>query len=189
MRKIIFTIFTLLLFAGCGSVENNQLTPIAEKVTATDQIFSIEDFKIVGFKKSKEYKVDDLPGATSAFYGFIKNKLDPDDQKIDYEIRFYANHEDAVQIGTEYVENATGEEGCISKDCALWTPDLKHRSFLAERLGNTHAGNGQPKAKYVSYLIYGNMIIMCPGYNLEDSQMRCSKTLYDVVPSAKPVSE
>ena len=69
-------------------------------------------------------------------------------------------------MGTEYVENATGEDGCISKDCALWTPDIKHRAFLAERLGNTHAGNGQPKAKYLSYLIYGNMILMCPGYNV-----------------------
>ena len=94
---------------------------------------------------------------------------------------------DAVQIGTEYVENATGENGCITKDCALWTPDLKHRQFLAERLGNTHAGNGQPKPKYLTYVIYGNMIMMCPGYNDEDSKLRCSKTLYDVVPSAKPV--
>jgi hypothetical protein len=33
------------------------------------------------------------------------------------------------------------------------------------------------------------MIMMCPGYNLEDSQLRCSKTLYDVVPSANPVTE
>jgi hypothetical protein len=189
MKNIFLISITLILVMGCGSGESNELTPIADQVTDTDQIFSIEDFKSVGFKKSKEYKVDELPGATSAFYGFIKNKLDPDDQKIDYELRFYANHADAVQIGTEYVENATGEDGCITKKCALWTPDLKHRQFLAERLGNAHAGNGQPKAKYISYLIYGNMIMMCPGYNLEDSQMRCSKTLYDVVPSANPVTE
>ena len=110
-------------------------------------------------------------------------------KKIDYEIRFYANHADAVSMGTEYVENATGEEGCISKDCALWTEDIKHRAFLAERLGNAHAGNGQPKAKYLSYVIYGNMIVMCPGYNVEDSRTRCSKTIYDVIPEAKPVTE
>ena len=186
MKKIILSLISIFLLVGCGSSEESNAIPIVDQVTNVDQIFSIDDFKTVSFKKSKEYKVDDLPGATSAYYGFIKNKLDPDDQKIDYEIRFYANHSDAVQIGTEYVENATGEDGCITKDCALWTPDIKHRQFLAERLGNTHAGNGQPKPKYLTYVIYGNMIMMCPGYNVEDSQLRCSKTLYEVVPSAMP---
>ncbi len=85
----------------------------------------MEDFKLLGFKKSKEYKVDDLPGATSAYYGFIKNKLDPDDDKIDYEIRFYPSHTDAVQQGTKYAENIVGVDGCVSKDCALWKAEFK----------------------------------------------------------------
>ena len=38
----------------------------------------------MGFKKSNEYNVDELPGANSAFYGFIKNELGDSD---DYEIR------------------------------------------------------------------------------------------------------
>jgi hypothetical protein len=192
MKKLFLTLLTLLtfiVFIGCGSSEETNLVPLVDIVTESDRTFSIYDFKAVGYKQSKKYKIEDLPGATSAYYGFIKNKLDPDDQKIDYEIRFYTNHADAVTMGTKYVENATGEEGCISKDCALWTEDIKHRAFLAERLGNAHAGNGQPKAKYLSYVIYGNMILMCPGYNVEDSRTRCSKTIYDVIPEAKPVSE
>ena len=189
MKKIFLTLLTVIIFIGCGSSEESSLIPLVDIVTDTDRTFTIDDFKTVGYKQSKKYKVEDLPGATSAYYGFIKNKLDPDDQKIDYEIRFYSNHADAVSMGTEYVENATGEEGCISKDCALWTEDIKHRAFLAERLGNAHAGNGQPKAKYLSYVIYGNMILMCPGYNVEDSRTRCSKTIYDVIPEAKPVTE
>ena len=189
MKKIFLTLLLVFIFIGCGSSEDTALVPLVDIVTESDRTFTIDDFKAVGYKQSKKYKVEDLPGATSAYYGFIKNKLDPDDQKIDYEIRFYANHADAVSMGTEYVENATGEEGCISKDCALWTEDIKHRAFLAERLGNAHAGNGQPKAKYLSYVIYGNMIVMCPGYNVEDSRTRCSKTIYEVIPEAKPVTE
>ena len=50
-------------------------------------------------------------------------------------------------------------------------------------------GNGQPKAKYLSYLIYGNMILMCPGYNVEDSRTRCSERIYDIIPEARPVVE
>jgi hypothetical protein len=185
MKKNLFIFILTVVILGCSSEENNEEIPIIAKVTDSDQILSIENFKQVGFKKSKKYKVDELPGATSAYYGFIKNKLDPDDQKIDYEIRFYANHSDAKEIGAKYADNATGEEGCITKDCALWKEDLKHRQFLAERLGNTHAGNGQPKPKYLTYIIYGNMIMMCPGYNEEDSKIRCSKTLYELIPSAK----
>ena len=180
MKKILLISLFIIVVLGCSSEETTEDIPLVDQITDSDRVFSIEDFKSVGFKKSKAYKVDELPGATSAFYGFIKNKLDPDDQKIDYEIRFYANHSDAIEMGTKYVENATGEDGCIDKDCALWKPDLKHRQFLAERLGNTHAGNGQPKPKYLTYVIYGYMILMCPGYNVEDSKIRWSTTIYNI---------
>ena len=126
MKKIFLTLIAVIIFTGCGSSEETELVPLVDIVTDTERIFSIDDFKNIGYKQSKKYKVDDLPGATSAYYGFIKNKIDPDDQKIDYEVRFYANHADAVSMGTEYVENATGEDGCISKDCALWTPDISN---------------------------------------------------------------
>ncbi len=72
MKKIILSLISIFLLAGCGSGEDSETIPIIDQVTNVDQIFSIDDFKTVGFKKSKEYKVDDLPGATSAYYGFIK---------------------------------------------------------------------------------------------------------------------
>ena len=86
MKKTLFIFILTVAILGCSSEETNEEIPIIAKVTDSDQILSIENFKQVGFKKSKKYKVDELPGATSAYYGFIKNKLDPDDQKIDYEI-------------------------------------------------------------------------------------------------------
>ena len=110
MKKNLFIFILTVVILGCSSEGTNEEIPIIAKVTDSDQILSIENFKQVGFKKSKKYKVDELPGATSAYYGFIKNKLDPDDQKIDYEIRFYANHSDAKEIGAKYADNATGKK-------------------------------------------------------------------------------
>ena len=37
--------------------------------------YSIEDFEKIGFKISKIYDVSELPGATSAFYGFFSEPL------------------------------------------------------------------------------------------------------------------
>ena len=84
MKKILLISLFIIVVLGCSSEETTEDIPLVDQITDSDRVFSIEDFKSVGFKKSKAYKVDELPGATSAFYGFIKNKLDPDDQKIDY---------------------------------------------------------------------------------------------------------
>ena len=82
MKILTLSLISISLFLGCGSGEDTETIPIVDQVTNVDQIFTIDDFKTVGFKKSKEYKVDELPGATSAFYGFIKNKLDFHDVEV-----------------------------------------------------------------------------------------------------------
>ena len=165
MKK--FFIPTILLLLSCSSGE--ELPEPIEKITDSGIIFSIQEIKEMGFEKNHEYKVDDLPGAVSAYFGFIKNKIDPDDQKIDYEVRFYANHADAVSMGTEYVENATGEDGCISKDCALWEEGLKHRIRMSD-LGTLHP-------KYMSYIVYNNFILMCPGYDEGEALSKCTSII------------
>ena len=120
----------------------------------------------MGFKKNHEYKVDDLPGAVSAYFGFIKNDLgDPED----YEIRFYNNHSDAIELGIKYTDNVTGENGCISKDCALWEEGLKHRIRMSD-LGTLHP-------KYMSYIVYNNFILMCPGYDEGEALSKCTSII------------
>lgn len=184
MKRILLILPLIFVVLSCSSSESTEEIPLVEKVSDSGRIFSLEDFKILGFKKSKEYKVDDLPGATSAYYGFIKNKLDPEDDKIDYEIRFYPSHADAVQQGTKYAENIVGVDGCVSKDCALWKADLKQRVLLAE-LGvmNFHAGSSKVIPKYYNYVIHGNMILFCSGWEEEDAMQRCSKVINDLTSS------
>ena len=184
MKKILLIFALILVVSACSATESTEEISLVEKIYNSDRIFSIEDFKPLGFKKSKEYKVDELPGATSAYYGFIKNKLDPEDDKIDYEIRFYSSHTDAVQQGTKYADNIVGVDGCVSKDCALWKPDLKQRVLLAE-LGvmNFHAGSSKVIPKYYNYVIHGNMILFCSGWEEEDAMQRCSKVINDLTSS------
>ena len=68
--KIIMLLTILLLIISCAE-EKEVFIPI-EKITDDGKEFSIENFNQIGFKKSKEYNVEELPGAKSAFYGFIK---------------------------------------------------------------------------------------------------------------------
>ena len=160
----IFFIPTFLLLLSCSSGE--ELPEPIEKITDSGIIFSIQEIKEMGFKKNHEYKVDDLPGAVSAYFGFIKNDLgDPED----YEIRFYNNHSDAIELGIKYTDNVTGENGCISKDCALWEEGLKHRIRMSD-LGTLHP-------KYMSYIVYNNFILMCPGYDEGEALSKCTSII------------
>ena len=162
MKKIF--ILTILLLLSCSSGE--ELPEPIEKITDSGIIFSIQEIKEMGFKKNHEYKVDDLPGAVSAYFGFIKNDLgDPED----YEIRFYNNHSDAIELGIKYTDNVTGENGCISKDCALWEEGLKHRIRMSD-LGTLHP-------KYMSYIVYNNFILMCPGYDEGEALSKCTSII------------
>ena len=162
MKK--FFIPTFLLLLSCSSGE--ELPEPIEKITDSGIIFSIQEIKEMGFKKNHEYKVDDLPGAVSAYFGFIKNDLgDPED----YEIRFYNNHSDAIELGIKYTDNVTGENGCISKDCALWEEGLKHRIRMSD-LGTLHP-------KYMSYIVYNNFILMCPGYDEGEALSKCTSII------------
>ena len=162
MKKIFIP--TILLLLSCSSGE--ELPEPIEKITDSGIIFSIQEIKEMGFKKNHEYKVDDLPGAVSAYFGFIKNDLG---EPEDYEIRFYNNHSDAIELGIKYTDNVTGENGCISKDCALWEEGLKHRIRMSD-LGTLHP-------KYMSYIVYNNFILMCPGYDEGEALSKCTSII------------
>lgn len=161
-------ISSFLLFALSCSSSEEVFVPM-EKISDQGKILSIGEFKPMGFKKSNEYNVDELPGATSAFYGFMKNELgDPED----YELRFYSTHSDAIELGTKYADNIVGENGCIKKECSLWLEDLNQRTHLEGGRNNTW--NGTKAAKYNNYVIYNNLILFCPGYNEVDSMENCT---------------
>ena len=164
-------LFVALL--SCGVVDDvpaveGQEEPV-RNVTPSDQLFTLDDFSGIGFKVAKEYDVDGLTAATGAWFGFWRP--DGSDAK-EYEIRFYASHEDAVQYGTSFAEEATGEAAVLERDEATWKEGIKDRRyFFAGPIGSHGSGAVQPK--YGGYAIYGNVVLLCEGANPVHSLDRC----------------
>ena len=62
----------LFLLLSCGSQQDQLPGANIEKISNPDKNLTIDDITAVGFKKNKTYKVNDLPEAKSAYYGFLK---------------------------------------------------------------------------------------------------------------------
>ena len=62
------------------------------------------NLKKIGFKQNYEYKVEDLPGAVSAYFGFMKNDLgEPEDYEIRFCHDFYS--EVSTNIGSHLLDS------------------------------------------------------------------------------------
>ena len=110
----------VLILLGPISCSSQSIEDVTiEKITPTTTQFFVEDLISVGFKKNKTYKVDELPKALSAYYGFIKFNEPARDGKtkktIEYELRFYDSHSNAVAYGLEYAEERVGANAKLKK--------------------------------------------------------------------------
>ena len=82
----------LLISCGDSSSENT-----FEQIFSDGNIQNEEDLKLLGIKKGKKYKVEGLKKANAAIFAFYRKPGEK--EAIEYEIRFYNNHEDAVNEG------------------------------------------------------------------------------------------
>ena len=147
---------------------------ILEKVSSTGSILNKDIFLASGFKINKEYNVSDLPKAKSAIYGWKNVGVE---ETKDFEIRFYESHEDAVNFGKSFADEATGEDAIIRKRDASWKEGTKDRRTISTptdggSIGAAIGSNSSPK--YGDYIIYENLIILCEGHKSEESLRRCS---------------
>ena len=95
MKKIIYINIALIIFLiSCGGSEAE--IPTVNKINPIDSTFNYESLTNSGFKKSKSYKIDELPEANSAYYGW---KEVGSEGRTDFEIRIYDTHQDAVEFG------------------------------------------------------------------------------------------
>jgi len=101
----------MAVFFACSSNESDQIQPI-DQVVNNNIIYSTEDFFSAGFKKSKDYDVSELPGAISVTYGFWKT---PNKVPVDYEIRIYPSHNEAVNIGSKYAKERSGDTALLDE--------------------------------------------------------------------------
>ena len=169
----------LLALAACGSSDDAQAQLDAfAQITPSERSFTIDDFKPANFKISHEYDVEGLIGAVSASNGFWKPS---GTVAKEYEMRFYASHADAIELGTSLAIEASGETALLDEEDATWDVGLKdRRAFFAGGVG-TH-GSGTVQAMYGGYAIYGNMVMLCEGANQDQALEHCASLMAIVDP-------
>ena len=167
MKKLflLLVLFTL----SCNQGEEVQKVQF-EKIVNENIVFSIDDFKKIGFKINKQYDVTDLDSAEGAWYGFWKNTLN---KPIDYEVRFYPSQQLAIEKGVSYVEEVIGEDAVLKKSSSLWKEGIQDRR---SRNNSSMSGSeaNSVRAKYLDYFINGNVIILCSGLDLTYATENCA---------------
>ena len=175
-------LIALLALAACGSETGSESSAPGpsetfQKVTPSDRVFTIDDFSRIGFRQSLEFNVEGLTAAVAAHFGFWRPEgLDAKE----FEIRFYPAHEDAVEYGTPFAEEATGPDAKLDEETATWKEGLRKRRYFHAGPVGTH-GSGAVDAKYGGYAIYGNMVLLCEGANAEHSLERCASLVAAVL--------
>ncbi len=160
MKKIFYSIFIVALLISCGESDSNEVG--LDIITSSEKIYTFDDLKEMGFKKNREYDIEQLPGATEAYFGFWGIKRS---ESKDYEVRFYSSHSDAVNLGESLAIEVSGNDAIIAKDETTWKEGSKDRRQVG---GGVDKGSLGLQAtgifpKYGNYVIYGNMVILCEG--------------------------
>ena len=144
-----------------------------QKVTPADRTYSIGEFLAVGFKKSKEYNVAGLPEATEAWLGFWRPEGQDPRQ---YELRFYASHEDAVEHGTALAVEVTGEDAVLVKARMTWQEGASDRRVI----GATALTAFGVYPRYPDFAIFGNVVMLCEGLDSARSLDTCAAMIAEL---------
>ena len=115
------------------------------------------------FVEGKEYTKEELE------YVFKDDFNNP----RDYEIRFYIDHQTALNSKL-IVEEVIGENAILASRDVTWKEGNSDRRVNRRGAGS---GPGSAKAKYLYYLIYENAVIMCEGLNEEESIKLCNNII------------
>ena len=178
-KYIIIKSLIVLSILFTFSCSNNDDEKVKENIMdgSYDNLFlSKKSFEKIGFKFNKDYNVENLPDAVSAVYGFWGLKSF---DRLAYELRFYPSNKVAKESGIFYAEEVTGSDAILKKSEASWKEGIKDRS------GTTFFGTISPK--YMDYVIFGNVIVLCPSEKssavsgVSDPILNCSNMLNEVV--------
>ena len=176
--RFIFAVFGGVMAAAiliaCGSTDGGSGDSAEQgfkQVMDVGDTFDPDDLSEIGFKKARSYDLEGLPGASEAIFGFWRIASgDP----IDYEVRFYATHADAVELGIALAEEGSGADAILDADDATYKEGVKDRRMIVGSGigGGARSGVGP---RYGGYAIYGNMIMLCGGAAGEQALERCEE--------------
>ena len=165
LSLIVFSL-TLLGIACVSSNESHESTFV--KINPDPAIRDLSSFDGARFKLAKEYDISGLPMASAAYMGYF---TPPDSEPIQYELRIYPDHMNAVERGIEYAEEVTGPEALLRSTDVRWDQGTKDR-----RGGGFHRGGLTPL--YGDYAIIGNVVMLCEGRDSDQSLSRCESLLF-----------
>ena len=178
-KKLLLSLFSILLIS-CGGTSDDS---IFEQISSNGNIQNEDDLKKLGIKKGKKYKVEGLNKANAAIFAFYKKPGEK--EAIEYEIRFYDNHKDAVDVGMPMALERVGPEAKLKKENAVWDEGLKDARQCGGAGGGMSAGGSQAggagdhavgscsSPKYNEYFVFNNMVILCQGENEIESRSNC----------------
>ena len=166
MIKRILNIALLVIFLSCSSSNDDFLEEV-EQISNPNNIYTISDFENIGFKTIKTYNIKDLPDAKAAMFGWMKDSLN---NPKDYELRFYKNHQNAL-ASKKLIEEVVGENATVTNKDVTWKEGQPDRRVNRRGSGS---GTGSAKPKYLYYVIYGNVVILCEGLDENMSKKLCS---------------
>ena len=134
--SVLFLAGFLLLIVACGSDSGGAVAPGADGPTIgrDGDMFDVDSFVNAGWKKSKEFSTETVPGSNAIWYGFYKSQ--------DVEIRFYASHADALGPGVDSANSAVD------------------RVPNANIEGSAIFASGQ-RTQYNDFMVAGNTVILC----------------------------
>ena len=159
---------------GVGSGDTEPIVPGTAgdpRLRSADGTYSIDELKAAGVKANKDYDVTDLPGADAA-WRIIFNQLD-------YEVRFYPDHQTLIDEGILYAEHVTGDDAIVIGDDIIWEEGAKDRRRCSRDADTPHSGCSY-SPRYWDYIVVGNMIMMCEGLESEQSIENCDNLLAEL---------
>jgi len=177
---MIIVCFGLIAIFAVGCKENisQQDEESLPQISTTGRIIKVDDLLNSSFKKSKQYRTDGLPGAEAVIYGFLKK----DSDAFDYEVRFYRNHQEAVDLGVALAEEGSGLTAVLNKKDAVYKEGVKERRMIIGGAGGA-GGRSGIGPRYGGYAVYENLILLCPGANLGQALDRCKYLVVALEPN------
>lgn len=167
VQLVALSLVGLLAVLACGSGSaDSDSTANFEKVSDFERVLTLADIESTGWKKGKTYDVDGLDGANEAYVGFW---TPPGLGSLNYEIRIYPSHQAAVDQGTPFAEDASGEGASLNAEDAMWDEGVRDRRII---VGGGSRGSQNPR--YGDYVILGNIVILCEGRTSEHSLDQCA---------------
>ena len=155
---------------ACGTTNGNGNNDQSfQQVTDHATTFNESHLEAIGFRVSREYKLDGLEGATAALYGFWRI---PDGDPVDFEIRIYPSHADAVDLGMALADEGSGADAVLDADEAQYDEGIRDRRMIIGQ-GTGGGGRSGTGPRYGDYAIYGNIVMLCQGAAVEQALDRC----------------